>query len=101
MEPSSGYQPNVAHDIVPSHHLARLAGLARPRIVIVGDGLASSAPAGSHDRTDTLWGQFQRAFLLANPGVQPEFLNRAIPGARFSDFEKSRLDRIAPEGILP
>ncbi len=80
-------------DLIPERHIARLAGLQSPRIVIVGDSVSTKMPTLSHDMIDTFWGYFQRAFLLANPGLAPEFLNRAIGGTRYDQFAKARINR--------
>lgn len=100
--PALGLLPQLAHDLLPERHLSRLAGLTRPRIVIVGDSIATDSPGITHDLSDSFWGHFQRAVLLANPGVQPEFLNRAIGKARFSQFERATLGQtFAAEGHYP
>lgn len=97
--PALPFLPQLSRDILPDRHLARLAGLPRPRIVIVGDSIATRGPGTTHDMIDSLWGHFRRAFVLANPGTEPEFLNRAIGKARFSHFERATLDQtFAAEG---
>lgn len=96
-QPVLGLLPQLANDILPDHHLSRLAGQARPRIVIVGDGIATARPEVCHDPADSLWGQFQRAYLLANPGTRPEFLNRAIPETSFMEFERATLGQAGAE----
>lgn len=83
--------PPPVSDLIPERHLARLTGLQSPRIVIVGDSISTPKPIVTHDMIDGFWGHFQRVFLLSNPGMTPEFVNRAIGRTRFVHFARSQL----------
>ncbi|MGV6848012.1 MAG: hypothetical protein ACWA5A_06480 [Marinibacterium sp.] len=83
--------PAPMSDLIPDIHLSRLAGLTAPRIVIVGDSISTPKPLVTHDMIDGFWGYFQRAFLLANPGLTPEFVNRAIGRTQFIHFAEATL----------
>lgn len=89
--PISALPPTAMSDLIPEIHLAALTGLANPRIVIVGDSISTRGPGVTHDMIDSFWGYFQRAFLLANPGLEPDFRNRAIGRTRFSHLAKAQL----------
>jgi len=94
--------PPPHSDLIPDIHLSRLAGLRTPRIVIVGDSLSTPKPRVTHDLIDGFWGDFQRAFLLSNPGLAPDFVNRAIGRTQFIHLAESTLgDTLAASHDYP
>lgn len=80
----------MTQTLIPSQHLKNTASKTAPKLLLVGDSIATPTPGTTFDDSASLWGLLRREFAIQNPGRTPVWANRAISGTRWDHLSATR-----------